>query len=231
MPSASEILDGLTTISNHWRGVAITWHALFGLLILGLVSGWRPTERLLAVLITLPLLSVSILAWSADNPFNGVIFTGLVLALFRQVPRLRRQRVRFDSPWFVVAGATLTAFGWMYPHFLRPDTWVAYAYAAPLGVVPCATLSAVMGIAWMVAPLRSGAWAVTLASCGLLYGVLGVFYLNVTIDAVLLMGALPLAISAYHVRARQRQPRATRGPSQQSVSGAVRGDSADVARL
>jgi hypothetical protein len=230
MPSASEILDGLTTISNQWRGVAITWHALFGILILGLVSGWRPTERLLAVLITLPLLSVSILAWSADNPFNGVIFTGLVLALWRQVPRLPRQRVRFDSSLFVVPGAALVAFGWMYPHFLEPDTWAAYAYAAPLGVVPCATLSAAMGIAWMVAPLRSGAWAVTLASCGLLYGVLGVFYLNVTIDAVLIMAALALAISAYHVRARQRQPCATRRPSTQSASGAVRGDSADAAR-
>jgi hypothetical protein len=230
MPSPSEILDGLTTISNHWRGVAITWHVLFGMLVLGLVSGWRPTERLLAVLITLPLLSVSILAWSAENAFNGAIFTGLALALFRQVPGLRPQRVRFDSPGFVVPGAALVAFGWMYPHFLKSDTWAAYAYAAPLGVVPCATLSAVMGIAWMVAPLRSGVWAAALASCGLLYGALGVSYLNVTMDAVLLVGALALAISASRVRTRQRQPRATRHPSQPSASGAVRGDSADVAR-
>ena len=63
MPSPSEILDGLTTISNHWRGVAITWHVLLAVLGLGLVTGWRPTERLLAVLLALPLLSVSALAW------------------------------------------------------------------------------------------------------------------------------------------------------------------------
>ena len=72
MPSPSEILDGLTAITNQWRGVAAGWPVLVGVLVLSLVSGWRPTERLLAVLITLPLVSVSILAWSAGNAFNGL---------------------------------------------------------------------------------------------------------------------------------------------------------------
>ena len=195
MPSPSEILDGLTAITNQWRGVAAGWHVLVGVLVLSLVSGWRPTERLLAVLITLPLVSVGILAWSAGNAFNGLMFAGLALMLFRCVPRLRPQRVRFDSAWQVLAGATMVAFGWTYPHFLKTDSWAAYVYAAPLGVVPCATLAAAIGIAWMVAPLRSGMWAAPLASGGLLYGLLGVFYLNVTIDIVLLAGALALTVS------------------------------------
>ena len=193
MPSPPEILDGLTAISNQWRGVAAGWHVLAGVLVLSLVSGWRPTERLLAVLITLPVVSVSVLAWSAGNAFNGVMFAGLALMLFRCVPRLRPQRVRLDSAWPVLAGATMVALGWTYPHFLMTESWTAYLYAAPLGVVPCATLSAAIGIAWMVAPLRSGTWAATLASGGLLYGLLGVFYLNVMIDIVLLAGALALA--------------------------------------
>jgi hypothetical protein len=193
MPSPPEILDGLTAISNQWRGVAAAWHVLVGVLVLSLVSGWRPTERLLAVLMTFPVVSVSVLAWSAGNAFNGVMFAGLALMLFRCVPRLRPQRVRFDSAWHVLAGATMVAFGWTYPHFLKTDSWTAYGYAAPLGVVPCATLSAAIGIGWMVAPLRSGTWAATLASGGLLYGLLGVFYLNVMIDIVLLAGALALA--------------------------------------
>jgi hypothetical protein len=193
MPSPPEILDGLTAISNQWRGVAAGWHVLVGVLVLSLVSGWRPTERLLAVLMTFPVVSVSVLAWSAGNAFNGVMFAGLALMLFRCVPRLRPQRVRFDSAWHVLAGATMVAFGWTYPHFLKTDSWTAYGYAAPLGVVPCATLSAAIGIGWMVAPLRSGTWAATLASGGLLYGLLGVFYLNVMIDIVLLAGALALA--------------------------------------
>ena len=86
MPSPSAILDGLTAISNHWRGVAVAWHVLVGMLVISLVSGWRPTERLLAVLITLPLLSVSVLAWSAGNAFNGVMFAGLAFLLFGRVP-------------------------------------------------------------------------------------------------------------------------------------------------
>ena len=106
-------------------------------------------------------------------PSTVSIFAGLALVLFRCVPHLQPQRVRFESTWQVVAGATMVAFGWVYPHFLKTDSWAAYAYAAPLGVVPCATLSAAIGIAWMVAPLRSGTWAATLASAGLLYGLLG----------------------------------------------------------
>ena len=204
MPSPSAILDGLTAISNHWRGVAVGWHVLVGMLVISLVSGWRPTERLLAVLITLPLVSVSVLAWSAGNAFNGVIFAALALMLFRCVSHLRPQRVRFDSVWHVVAGAAMVAFGWVYPHFLTTDSWVAYAYAAPLGLVPCATLSTAIGIAWMVAPLRSGTWAAMLASAGLLYGLLGVFYLNVIIDLVLLGGALALAGLAAWMRLNLR---------------------------
>jgi len=204
MPSPSAILDGLTAISNHWRGVAVGWHVVAGACVIGIVFGWRPTERLLAVLITLPLVSVSVLAWSAGNAFNGVIFAALALALFRQVPRLRPHRIRFDSSWQMLPGATMTAFGWVYPHFLKTDSWAAYAYAAPLGLVPCATLSAAIGIAWMVAPLRSGAWAAMLASAGLLYGLLGVVYLNVIIDLVLLGGALALAGSVAWMRLNLR---------------------------
>ena len=200
MPSPSAILDGLTAISNDWRGVAVGWHVLVGVYVISLVSGWRPTARLLAVLITLPLVSVSVLAWSAGNVFNGVVFAGLALVLFRGVPHLQAQRVRFESMWQVVPGATMVAFGWVYPHFLKTDSWAAYAYAAPLGVVPCATLAAAIGIAWMVAPLRSGAWAAALASGGLFYGLLGVFYLNVMIDIVLVGGALALACSAAWMR-------------------------------
>ena len=45
MPTPSAILDGLTAVSNDWRGVAVGWHVLLGLLIIGLVSGWRPNAR------------------------------------------------------------------------------------------------------------------------------------------------------------------------------------------
>jgi hypothetical protein len=204
MPAPSAILDGLTEISNQWRAVAVGWHVLIGLLVIGLVAGWRPTERLLAVLITLPLVSVSVLAWLAGNAFNGVVVAGLALLLFRYLPHLRPQRVRFDSAWPVLSGATMVAFGWMYPHFLTTDSWTAYAYGAPLGVVPCATLSAAIGIASMVAPLRSGAWAAALASGGLFYGLLGFFYLNVMIDIVLVGGAVALAGSTIWMRLNPR---------------------------
>ena len=86
----------------------------------------------------------------------------------------------------------LVAFGWGYPHFLETDRWMTYAYAAPLGVLPCPTLSAVIGATLIFGLLGSVTWSITLAAFGLVYGVIGVFVLGVQLDYALLAGALVL---------------------------------------
>jgi hypothetical protein len=85
---------------------------------------------------------------------------------------------------------SLAVFGWFYPHFLATDRWIAYAYAAPLGLLPCPTLSAVIGITLILDFLGSRSWALTLAAAGLVYGVIGVFALGVMLDYALVAGAL-----------------------------------------
>ena len=74
MPSPSEILAGLASIANEMIVLAIIWHVAIGLWIVALVSGWRPSRRLAAPALVLPLAVVGVLAWLYENPFNSLIF-------------------------------------------------------------------------------------------------------------------------------------------------------------
>ena len=190
MPSSDAILLGVTTVANQWRTVAIAWHAAFAVALLAALLGWRPSIRVAAYLLALPFLSVSAAAVASGNPFNGVVFVSLFVLLIALAARLPKDRVRFGTASLVVPGALLLAFGWGYPHFLETTRWTEYAYAAPLGVLPCPTLSAVLGVTLTLGLLGSRAWALTLSAAGLVYGATGVLMLGVKLDYVLLTGAL-----------------------------------------
>jgi hypothetical protein len=196
MPSAEAILDGLTAIANDWRGLAIGWHVLLTAAIVGMFAGWRPTNRTAAGLLIMPLVSVSVLAWSSGNPFNTATFAALALALGSILRRLSSRPVRVSQPWLVAAGALLLTFAWVYPHFLHARTWAEYIFAAPLGLIPCPTLAAVIGVTLILGLLESRAWSLTVAVMGLAYGAIGIFRLGVRIDVALLAGAALLALTA-----------------------------------
>ena len=131
-------------------------------------------------------------AWVWGNPFNGTVFSALFLFLFALASRLSKDPVHFGTPILAIPGAMLVAFGWAYPHFLETDRWTTYAYAAPLGVLPCPTLSAVIGATLIFRLLGSATWSITLVAAGFVYGAIGVFILAVRLDYVLLGGALVL---------------------------------------
>jgi len=196
MPSPDEILAGLAGIANQWRSLAIAWHAGFAALVVALIAGWRPSTRLAGFLLTTPLLSVSALAWASGNPFNAVAFALLALVLITVAWRLSGDPIHVASPPLVAAGAAALAFGWTYPHFLDTGSSIAYAYAAPLGLIPCPTLSAVIGLSLILGAFRSSAWSAALTIAGLLYGAIGVFRLGVTLDYGLLAAVAVLGVSA-----------------------------------
>jgi hypothetical protein len=205
MPSSQAILEGLRAIAVNWQGLAFTWHVAFGAGLVALALGWRPDRRLAGALFAIPLASVSALAWFAGNPFNGAAFAVLSAGLAGQAVRLPRGQVGVGVPWLVVAGALLTAFGWVYPHFLETQSQITYLYAAPLGLIPCPTLSALIGVALMIDGLRSRGWSMTLAAGGAVYGVIGWWRLGVNIDVILLAGAVVLGVAAVF----RREPAAT----------------------
>ena len=193
LPTAEQILAGLTAIANEWLLLAALWHAYLLMLVVVL---WqvRPA-RVFAILLTLPLFSVSALAWSEDNPFNGAIFLVGALALIALAAQLPRTPTFVAPRWAIVAGAALLIFGWIYPHFLEAPTVFAYLYVAPMGLLPCPTLSAVVGLT-LAAGGFSRAWSLVLASLAAFYGVFGAFILGVHIDLSLTAGAILLLVLA-----------------------------------
>jgi len=215
MPSPQQILEGLSAIATEWRWLAIIWHVLLGAAILAYVSGWRPRRRFAGLVLVAPMASVSALAWQAGNPFNGAVFAILAVLLFVVAAGLPRSAVRPASVGFSVAGAVLVVFAWVYPHFLPDGAWFRYLYAAPVGLVPCPTLSLVIGLSLLFGGLGSRLWAGVLSASGLVYGLIGWLRLGVAIDAILLVGAITAGILAARepVLARSDVTPAETGPS------------------
>jgi hypothetical protein len=192
MPTAEQILAGLHDIANGWRGLAILWHAYFAVLGVGLVMGARPSRRLSGLLLSLPLLSVSALAWLAGNPFNGTIFALAGIVLLALASRLPRAKIQCAPSWAAIPGLLMFAFGWYYPHFVETSSYATFLYAAPTGLIPCPTLSIVIGFALVTDGLGSRAWSLVLAATGILYGIFGAVGLGVMMDWILVAGAILL---------------------------------------
>jgi hypothetical protein len=197
MPNSEQFLNGLSAIANQWQILAIGWHVFFAVLAGGLALGIRPPKRVGAILIALPLLSVSALAWLSANPFNALLFALASIALLIIAFRLPQELVEIAPLWLTSAGALLFLFGWMYPHFLESASFLPYLYAAPTGLIPCPTLSIVTGLSLMVGGLESRAWSVVLGGMGLFYALFGAIRLGVTIDLILLLGALLILLIAF----------------------------------
>lgn len=193
MPSSETVLTGLATIANDWRWLAIAWHVLLAAVFAPLLAGWRPSVRLVGPLLTAPLLSVGLVAWLSGNPFNGTVFGILAATLAAASARLPNASVVLASPIWRVPGVAVVLFGWTYPHFLGTDTWTTYLYAAPFGLLPCPTLSVVIGATLLFPNLRSRVWSTALVMAGLVYGTIGVFRLGVSLDWALLLASAILA--------------------------------------
>ena len=194
VPPTETVLNGLTTLANDWRSLAITWHFLLAVLLVMLLAGWRPSSRVVTCLSSGPILCVGVLAWVAGNPFNTTAFTVLGGTLVAGASRLPTTTVRFASGASVAVGAAIIAFGSTYPHFTKTDSWTTYLYASPFGILPCPTLAVVIGITLLLRSLWSNFTTLVLAAAGLVYGAVGVFRLGVALDWGLLVASALLAI-------------------------------------
>ncbi len=205
MPSTEEILRGVRAIAERAMPVAFFWHAVIAAALLALLSGaWRPTRRAAAVALSLPLFSVSALAWATPNPFNGSVFAVAAALLAVLGARLDAERVAPGPAWAVALGAASIAFGWVYPHFLDGRSPLLYLVAAPTGIIPCPTLAVVAGFTLLAGGFASRAWTLTLGVLTLFYALFGMFRLHVWLDAGLLAGAVGLVACAARTADRER---------------------------
>jgi hypothetical protein len=193
---------------NQYTAVAVAWHVviLAGLVLLGF--GWRPSNRLGAVALGAPALSVSGFAFTSGNPFNGTVFALLAIALAIAGSGAPQAPVRLAAPWATGAGALLIAFGLVYPHFLEGTTPLRYFYAAPTGLIPCPTLSLLIGFSLVADGFQRRAVPLLLGVVGLLYGVFGVFRLGVHLDVVLAVGAVAVLARGLGLDVSRRLPSA-----------------------
>ena len=209
MPSATEILYGLSAIANQASGIAVAWHIVIAMVLVALAAGWRPSQRTARLLIGMPLASVAGVAIVFNNPFNGLVFAASALVLTALAMSGDRRPASRGSAWTRGIGVTTIAFGWVYPHFLQGDA-TAYLYASPVGLVPCPTLAVAIGFALVGNGLGSRVWSLTLAALGLFYGLFGVLRLSVFLDIGLVGGAVALAASAFRSPAAGRAREAYR---------------------
>jgi hypothetical protein len=220
MPSSQTILDQLKLVSNSAVSVALGWHVALALAVAALILGWRPSQRAAGVMLATPVISAAAVALTFGNPFNGVILGALGCALVLIALRLPVARVARGGSAAAAVGILMIGFGSWYPHFVEGGTPLAYLYAAPTGLIPCPTLSLVIGFALLGGGLRSRAWSITLAAVGLFYGLFGVVRLGVSLDIPLILGAAALLtvprladsalISAPAVGERPSGPRCSR---------------------
>ena len=193
MPNAEQILTSLQQIATQWQALALIWHLFFAVLIL-LLSRIRPSQRFFAILLTLPLFSVSLLAWSVGNPFNGSVLLITALALLKVALKLPHAQVQIASPGIVLLGAAFVAFGWVYPEFSPSAGLMDALYYAPTGLIPCPTLAIVIGFSIIVGSFDSRAWRWLLGGVGAFYALFGALYLGVAWDWMLLLGAVTILL-------------------------------------
>jgi hypothetical protein len=196
MPHSTEILASLRRIANDGIALAVLWHLLGAIVLAALLRGWRPARRRAAVSLLALLACVSVLAWLHASYFNGAVISVLVLGLAVSARRMSPERVDRGPAWSRLAGVTMLAFGWFYPHFLDAEPWPIYAVAAPMGLLPCPTLSVLIGASLLARGFGSKAWSGLLSAAGAFYAGFGALRLGVRMDFILGGGSTLLALGA-----------------------------------
>lgn len=193
MIQANEILSGLQQTVDEYSIVAIAWHMVFYVLVIALLLKWKPSGKLLATLFALPLISVAVLAWTSGNPFNGSTFSLLSLLVIIAGLKAPASRIKTTTAVWMIPGVLLVAFGLFYPHFIE-GTLIEFTYRSPVGLIPCPTLSLIIGFMLLYGGFGSKFLKSILICFGLFYGLFGVLKLSVYVDLVLLFGTLVLCM-------------------------------------
>ncbi len=198
MPSADDILRDLTRTAHEGETVALAWHVLVLIALILTASGARPSRRLAAALLALPAVSVSALAFTTRNMFNGIVFAALAATLPALAWRAAASPLRGPTRGLFWLGAVGVAYALVYPHFAQVSSPFAYALFAPVGVLPCPTLALMIGLTLLAGGFQLRGLPIALALAGVFYAVFGVVALGVVLDLGLLVFALGLLYLGLH---------------------------------
>ena len=201
MPGPDAIVATLSETTRQFFVLAVGWHVFVALGLVAVVFfGLSPSRRAATALMSLPLVSVSILAWIMASPFNGAVFALLALVALVIATRCPAIPLPCPEPWARVAGSLLVCFAWVYPHFLDGYAPVAYLFAAPMGLIPCPSLALVLGLTILGGGFAGIRWTVVLAVAATFYALFGALVLGVALDWILLAGAIALVAQQFRPR-------------------------------
>jgi hypothetical protein len=125
--------------------------------------------------------------------FYGTLFSILTILTLVFGLRASADPISFSGLPFLTAGIIMVVFGLIYPHFVN-GAFIKYLYASPVGLIPCPTLSLIIGFALIFNGFGSRSFTISLIAFGLFYGVFGVLKLSVHMDLFLLLGTLTLLV-------------------------------------
>lgn len=197
MPKTEDIINGLQSVVNDYSTFAIVWHAIFYFLLTGLIAKWQPSNKLFGVLLCLPLVSVALFAWLSGNPFNGFVFSIMTILIFIFGFKASNQPIQISQVPFMIIGILMIVFGLIYPHFISANSIFKYFYASPVGLIPCPTLSILIGFLLLYNGFGSQPITITFIAIGLFYGIFGVLKLAVYLDIFLILGSITLLIKYF----------------------------------
>lgn len=191
MPSPEEILRSLQKITENYLIAAFAWHLwIYSFVALLLLSRTKPSSKPITFLLTIPILSVAVIAALELNSFNAIAFTIIFLTLNITRLKIADEPISFStSPFLRTVGIILVMAGIFYPHF--SSNYALLVISAPMGLIPCPTLLLVIGFTLLFAKLPKQ-WIIILLIASLFYGFIGVFRLKVFIDLLLLVAAFAL---------------------------------------
>jgi hypothetical protein len=192
MLTREQILAGLTSLANEYSNIAIGFHIVILIFIAALFIGWKPGNSLMILLLSSLLMSTSVFASLQGNFFNAAVFAFLVIMAIYSTLKSCNGTISGDQSWPDIVGLLLIIFGLVYPEFLKTGSLLEYSYASPIGLIPCPTLSVLTGFALVYKGFRSQVWSITIGIAGIFYGLFGAFYLGVSIDWILVAGAIVL---------------------------------------
>ena len=104
------------------------------------------------------------------------------------------QLIQTSKLIYAIIGIMMIVFGLVYPHFVNSDSVFKYLYASPAGLIPCPTLSLIIGLLLLYNGFGSNAITLTFIVFGLFYGLFGVLKLAVYLDIFLVFGTITLLV-------------------------------------
>jgi hypothetical protein len=120
------------------------------------------------------------------------VFAFATLGLVALASTLGNEKVGLGPAWTRWVGSSAVLYSLAYPHFLELPSFVLYLLTSPLGLIPCPSLSAVIGFTLLADGFRSRLWTFALGGFGLFYGLFGVMRLGVWLDVGLVFFSLSL---------------------------------------